>query len=223
MLPCKKNTVHIQPESSKALIELHYFPCIAWFAQLLRFDTVEIETQESFVKQSYRNRCYIQTANQVTALSVPVKGSSKQPIDEIEIDYSQRWTDIHWRTIQSGYGNAPYFEFFENDIRNIFGAKPSRLLDLNNLVLTNCLKLLNIKINIEYSQTFEKQTECGIIDLRNSIRPNKTLPDLLEFRPKEYYQVFGADFVDNLSILDLLFCEGPQAKSLLMASIKKNR
>ncbi len=208
-------------EAHTALIELHYFPCIAWFAQLLRFDTIMLETQESFLKQSYRNRCYIQTANKVTALSVPVKGSSKQPISEIEIDYSQRWTDIHWRTIQSGYGNAPYFEFFENDIRQILEAKPSRLLDLNKLVLTNCLKLLNIKINLEYSQTFEKQTERGVTDLRNSIRPNKALPDSLEFDPMSYYQVFGADFVNNLSILDLLFCEGPQAKSLLMASIKK--
>ncbi len=208
-------------ETSTALIEMHYFPSIAWFAQLLRFNTIRLETQENFRKQSYRNRCYIQTANNVTALSVPVTGSSKQAIKDIEIDYSQRWTDIHWRTIQSGYGNAPYFEFFENDIRDILEAKPSRLLDLNRLILTKCLKLLNFNVHVEYTQTFEKQPEISVIDLRNSLQPNKSIHDILEFDPMSYYQVFGADFANNLSILDLLFCEGPQAKSLLLASIRK--
>jgi len=208
-------------EPTSALIELHYFPCIAWFAQLSRFETIKLETQENFVKQSYRNRCYIQTANNVTALSVPVKGSSKQPLIDIEIDYSQRWADIHWRTIQSGYGNAPYFEFFESDIRQILEAKPSRLLDLNKLILTKCLKLLNLKTSIEYTEAFDKEINSSCLDLRNSISPNKELPDHLEFDPMAYYQVFGADFVNNLSILDLLFCEGPQARSVLLASIKK--
>lgn len=208
-------------EPTSALIELHYFPSIAWFAQLLRFNTIKLEIQENFVKQSYRNRCYIQTANNVTALSVPVRGSSKQPLREIEIDYSQRWTDIHWRTIQSGYGNAPYFEFFETDIRQILEAKPSRLLALNKLILTKCLALLNLKTNIEYTEVFDKEINSSHIDLRNSISPNKALPEHLEFDPMSYYQVFGADFVNNLSILDLLFCEGPQAKTVLLASLKK--
>jgi hypothetical protein len=208
-------------EAQTALIELHYFPCLAWFAQLLRFESIRLETQENFVKQSYRNRCYIQTANNVTALSVPLRGGSKQALRDIEIDYSQRWTEIHWRTIQSGYGNAPYFEFFESDIRQLLEAKPSRLLDLNELILTKCLKLLNHKVKIEFTEVFEKEPNNSYLDLRNSILPNKPLPDFLEFDPMSYYQVFGANFVNNLSILDLLFCEGPQAKSVLWASINK--
>ncbi len=95
--------------SGPVLIELHYLPCIAYFAYLAHAESVVIEAHEHYVKQSYRNRCQILTASKVVSLSVPVqKGNRTQLIRDLKIDYSQSWLKDHWRTIASAYGKAPY-------------------------------------------------------------------------------------------------------------------
>ena len=95
---------------SKVLIDLQYLPCTRFFSTLLQFDEIVLESHEHYVKQSYRNRCYILGANKVEMLIVPVvDGNKKILVKDIQIDYQQKWPEIHWRTIKAAYGKSPFF------------------------------------------------------------------------------------------------------------------
>ena len=92
------------------LLDFHYLPCIAYFSCINRYHHLILEVHENYEKQSYRNRCYILSANKVLPLSVPVhRGKGKKPTKDIRIDYSQKWVNNHWRAIKSAYGKAPFF------------------------------------------------------------------------------------------------------------------
>ncbi len=204
-----------------ALIDLQYLPPISYFTALSKFDEVRIEACENFIKQTYRNRCYINTSQGPLALVVPLTGSGKHSIREIAIDNNQKWRNIHWRAIQSAYGKAPFFEYYADDLHdNIF--KPfDRLYDLNFCLLTMCLKWLKWSIPVSESKQFEKTLETPIIDLRSAITPKKITGGGRFYEPAVYHQVFGNKFVENLSLIDLVFCEGPVAWTVVQASTPK--
>jgi len=208
-----------QPDSLSPLIELHYFPCLAYFTCLWPYKTILLEAHENYIKQSYRNRCYIRTANKVANLSVPVmSGNTKQNIREVRIDYRENWLKDHWRTIASGYGKAPFFSELAPFFENILFKKHRFLFDLNLEILTMCLRLLGHHKNILLS---EQYLEPGIAqpDYRNRIQAKKT--DSLSgiYQSVVYQQNFGHDFVPNLSILDILFCEGLYAANIISHSV----
>jgi hypothetical protein len=184
------------------------------------FDEVIIESKESYTKQSFRNRCQIRTANKIDDLIVPIqKGNSNVPVQEIRIDQNQTWIKNHWRAIQSAYGNAPFFEHYKQDIEKILNNKPRFLFDLNLQFLELILKMIGLNKKIIFSQKYEKKYPSVIQDLRSKIHP-KQLNDVLDFyNPQEYTQVFGNQFVKDLSVIDLIFCEGPNAINILKRSI----
>ncbi|OEK05756.1 WbqC family protein [Roseivirga misakiensis] len=203
----------------KVLIESQYLPSIAYFSLIVRADVVFLETQEHFEKQSYRNRCHIVGANKVQSLSIPVHhGGRKILITDLAIDYKQKWMNNHWRAIQSAYGKAPFFDFYGEYIKDEFERTPERLFDFNQTLLTLCLKLLRTKVEIVKTDMYQKSPSDDIMDMRSLIHPKKSLDTLAWFRPEPYHQIFGKDFVPNVSILDLLFCTGPDALDILYQS-----
>ncbi|WP_460880799.1 WbqC family protein [Pontibacter rugosus] len=176
---------------------------------------MQLEAHENYIKQSYRNRCHVLTAQGVQPLSVPViKGNSsaKIPIQEIEIDYSQKWQQVHWRTIQAAYGRAPYFEFYSDYLREVYERQPKFLFELNVDLLKLYLKLLKLDKPLSYTAIYQVQPPDHVLDLRNKVHP-KIYPDNLHV--KTYTQVFGKQFVPELSIIDLLFTQGPASISYL--------
>lgn len=208
--------------SKKVLVELQYLPTLEFFACIHHFDEIVIEAQEQFIKQSFRNRTHILTANGLTSLTIPVlRGNSKVPIREIEIDHSQKWANDHWRGIQSAYGKAPFFEFYAEDFRGVYDRNEKYLFDFNWQLLTLCLKYLQIDKNVELTKTYGKHLEGSIIDGRSVIHPKTDFNQNGYYKPVDYIQLFGNKFVPNMSVVDLLFCEGPNASNIIAQSVAK--
>lgn len=194
------------------IVEPHYFPSIIYFASLLGQDKILLEGKENYVKQTYRNRCYIKAANKVDRLSVPVQGNEKMCTDQIRIDYSQRWQSVHYKAITSAYSHAPFFEIFIPDFEAIIFKKHEFLIDLNVEILTLCLKYLRLKTLIDITSVYQIEYEKDVLDFRNTFYPdNQSLT--VDF--PRYTQIFGNTFVNNLSIIDLLFCVGNQTWAYL--------
>lgn len=208
-------------QNSTVLIDLHYLPCIAYFSRILHADKVLVEVNEHYIKQTYRNRCYIQIANKVHALTVPVsRGTGKIRTKDVRVSYHQHWQDNHWRTITSAYGNAPFFDFFAGEFHDILYKKYHFLIDLNLNLLSKCLELLGMNDKaVIVTDVFQKPSENQVLDYRNLISPKIKSRDDSFFNPLVYNQVFGKDFVPNLSVIDLLFCEGSRAKYIISQSL----
>ena len=205
---------------SNVLTELHYLPNVAFFTTCLPHHEIWLEAHEHYQKQSYRNRCHILTANGVNALVVPVKHSGgKQLVRDVQIEYGQNWVNQHWRTLVAAYGKAPYFEYFADYFSSIFQKKHLFLFDLNLELLTICLKILQINPTIRLTDCYEASPQNGQFDARTLFHPKKVdLYNLLNV-PQVYQQNFGNTFEANLSIIDLLMCQGPQAKHFLKTPI----
>src|SRR6478752_7094271 len=140
-----------------ALIELQYLPSIAYFAALQGAEKIILEKNENFIKQSFRNRCHILTAQGVERLVIPLTSKSgKVLITEVRIDYSQKWLNNHWRTIESAYRSSPFFEFYADDLHTILFRQHTFLYDLNVELLTICLKWLKWNVTLQESMSYEK-------------------------------------------------------------------
>jgi hypothetical protein len=203
----------------KILIDLQYLPPISYFSALATSSLVVLEKNEHFVKQTFRNRCIINTPGGVAKLIVPVVAThAKTKVSEIKIDYQQKWLNNHWRAIQSAYGKAPFFEYYQEDLHRILFKRFELLYDLNFELLTMCLKMLKSNLTMEESTAYNQNPTNDLIDLRSAINPKKSENFPRFYRPVPYYQVFGNKFVENLSIIDLIFCEGPGAASVVQAS-----
>jgi hypothetical protein len=201
------------------LIETQYFPPISYFLQILEHEIIIIEGWESYQKQSYRNRCRILSANKINILSIPViKPHQSVLIRDVKVDYTQKWLNVHWRGIASSYGKAPFFEHYECFFREILYKKHQYLFDLNMELLTLCLKLMGLKRTIKLSERFNIVNEdINVNDRRNVIHPKAEAAD---FSKVYYRQLFGREFVPELSIIDLLFCEGNNSLHILKSGNK---
>jgi hypothetical protein len=203
------------------LIELHYLPSLPYFSSVHRANKIIVEKHEHFVKQSFRNRCHILTAQGVERLVVPLTSKhGKVLITDIRIDYSQKWLTNHWRTLESAYRNAPFFEHYADQVQQVLQKGHVFLYDLNMELLTICLKWLKSDISIEESITYEKIPAKGIIDMRNVILAKKPERYTDYYQPVPYPQVFGNKFAEGLSLIDLVFCEGPAARTVVASSAK---
>jgi hypothetical protein len=204
---------------SKILIELHYLPTIAYFSVLQKAEEIIVEKFEHYEKQTFRTRTVINTVHGRVTLTVPVVSThAKQVISDVRIDNSQKWVNHHWRTIQSGYGKAPFFEYYSDDLNAILFKKFDFLYDLNLELLTMCLKWLRLEKPLKESKLFEKTPQSAVLDLRSQINPKKEERLGRFYKPVEYRQVFGNMFVKNLSLIDLIFCEGPGARDIIHTS-----
>ena len=200
----------------KALLSSTYFGPIQWYQKLNRYDECLIERHESFIKQTYRNRMLIPTTNGPLSLTIPTNHDISLSMKDIRISDHANWRHVHWNALLSAYGESPFFEYYQDDIRPFFEKKYEFLFDFNMETTEKMIELLDIRPKISiteaYIQSKELKEEDEIKDFRDTIRPKKPLPDA-EFAPKRYYQVYGQKhgFLPNMSILDLLFNEGNEA------------
>lgn len=149
-------------------------------------------------------------------MTVPVQqGTHHQPTRDLRIDNQQSWQVHHWRCLRAAYSKAPFYEHYAPELEPVYRKDWSFLFDLNQALLTICLKLLSVKTPIDLTEWYEKEPTSGRFDARSRINPRNTSGAYVFHQPVPYLQNFGPDFVPNLSIIDLLFCQGPAAKQLL--------
>lgn len=211
-----------------ALLSSAYLGPVQYYTKIVSYQEVLIERYENYHKQSYRNRCIIHTANGPLILSIPVlEGpSAKAPMHELQISYDYNWQLLHWRSIISAYKNSPFFEYYADDLAPYFQEKKWKyLIDFNSGIQDVVLKAINYKVTIKYTEAYIKSGETAETtdDFRYSIHPKPHRQSIdNEFYPTPYHQVFNnqSAFAPNLSILDLLFNEGPETLSLLRSCIR---
>ena len=203
--------------SDKVLLSTTYFGPVQWYQKLHRAEHVIIEQWESFQKQTYRNRCLIATTNGVQALTVPVEKPAVC-IKDIRISDHGNWRHLHWNALQSAYGESPFFEYYQDDIRPFFEGRWTYLLDFNEAIRQKMCELIDIQPEVEYSGEWREGrgerviAAEGMMDYRTAIHPKHPLQDD-DFETKTYYQVYQMKhgFLSNLSVLDLLFNMGPES------------
>ena len=195
------------------LFSTAYFPSISYMARFLVENEPLIEVFETYRKQTYRNRCRVMTANGVESLSVPVvkvHGNHTMTKDII-ISPVEPWQHIHSRCLESAYKAAPYFDHYYDYLRPIFEGHFERLIDLNDAALQAVLRMLKVKKEIVHTTDYVHEAEN---DLREAFSPKKAIENT-SF--PAYYQVFSTKFpfAADLSVLDLVFNEGPEATNYL--------
>ena len=216
----------MEQSNNRVLLSSAYLAPVQYFTKLIQYDEVWIEMGEHFLKQSYRNRCTILTANGPQNLSIPVvEGSnSKRIIRDVIISYDHPWQKLHWKALLSAYNNAPFFEYYADNIAPFYHEKRWKFLtDFNQKIQSVVLNELNLKLELKETESF-----CDVPglppetkDFRYSIDPKPSRQTRDEqFTPIVYMQVFQEKFgfTPNLSIVDLLFNEGPMATEVLRKS-----
>lgn len=207
----------------KVLLSSTYFGPIQWYQKLNRSEVTLIEQYDSYMKQTYRNRCIIATTNGIQALTIPTERSDSQSVladnktlmKDIRISDHGNWRHLHWNALTSAYGESPFFEYYADDIHPFFEKKWEYLYDFNMEITNKMCELIDLRPNVATTEEFIKSPE-GFTDFRDVIRPKHPLQDD-DFEPKRYYQVYEQKhgFLPNLSILDLLFNMGPESILLL--------
>lgn len=210
------------------LVTTAYLGNIQYFGKLAA--GAAVEAHENFQKQTYRNRAEVMTAAGVRPLTVPIVWNhyAKIPIRQVRIDYTLPWQREHWRTLKAGYAAAPYFDHYAEKLEPFYDERtyrPEFLFDLNCDLTRVLLGLFGWPDVLRYTEAFtpptplDKAVAAG--DFREAIshKPRLRRPDP-SFRAPEYYQVFAdrIPFAENLSAIDLLFCEGPQAGRMIKES-----
>ena len=176
---------------------------------------------DRYKRQSYFNRTEILLANKAHTLSVPIQGRRPRiPLADVRIDSEQKWALNHLRGIQSGYGKAPFFEYFFPYFEEVLSREETHLWALNLNLLTICLKLLRWPVKL--TLVGQDGLPADVMDLRGQIVPSVSYLDRPFYQEVPYGQIFGLNFVPNLSILDLLFCMGTESDSWLVKSQKKH-
>jgi hypothetical protein len=195
-------------------IEIHYLPSLEYMTILLQNPSLLFEVEENFPKQTYRNRCLILGANGVERLSVPVVHLSgeKTKTKDTKIDYSQNWIKQHQGAIRAAYGNAPYYEYFEPYLSQIFAKKRFFLVDLNIDLLSFVYRILDVPF------VYKNTNEFGVFEGLSEYEQISAKKDWQErsiYQNRSYRQCFGQEFVPNLSILDLLMNHGKESLNFL--------
>jgi len=198
----------------KILLSTAYLPPVEYFSLISRADEILIEKEENYLKQSYRNRCYILSPHGPQLLSVPVYLGSqhKTPLKEIRIDYSKRWQQVHLRALMASYSSSPYFQYYFENIESVISKNNEFLIDLNTELTMRVMNMLKLKTSLSYTTDFQPEDSIEN-DYRYKLSPKKPSG----FSVSEYLQVFdnNTSSIERLSILDLIFNVGPEAVNYL--------
>lgn len=220
----------MDPHFGAAVLSTAYFPPVEYFFAVAHSDRILIEQHEAYQKQSWRNRCRILAAAGPEDLSIPVVKEERlsRPIRDIRIDYGEPWLQHHVRAFAAAYNHSAYYEYYADDLLPILERRPVFLFDLNMALLEKLMALLGLDVPVSLTEAYVKDYG-GILDGRERIQPKYKGESLLaEYACEQaYYQVFVNEmpgrarhdgtpsFIPNLSILDLLSAEGPNAASFL--------
>ena len=203
---------------TQALLSSAYFGPVQWYQKLHRYDRCFIERYDNYVKQTYRNRCVIAATGGPQTLTVPIERyeGRKCLMRDIRISDHGSWRHLHWNALVSSYGESPFFDYYADDIRPFFERRWEFLFDFNLEITHTICSLLDIRPTIELTGEYLQTEDVCADDFRDAIRPKHPLTDAT-FSPRPYYQVYAQKhgFISNLSILDLLFNEGPEGIFLL--------
>lgn len=195
--------------SGIALLSTAYLPPAEYFFRIADAGKALIEKEENYIKQTYRNRCYILSASGPQALTVPVYQGSlhKTPVKDIRIDYSKRWQQVHLGALAAAYGSSPFFLYYFESIEKIILQSHEFLLDLNMELVRAVMKIIKLDTEISYTDFFLPADKAEN-DFRNTITPKKKSG----YQSKPYTKVFRTegDHSWRLSIVDILFNMGPE-------------
>ena len=198
-------------ELTKKILIPPYFGPISTWAEIYNCDVIW-DIHKNYNKQSYRNRTFIHSANGVQKLTVPIKHSLiKFTLNDSYIDNSTNWQQIHWKSIKIAYSSSPYFEFYKDSLEVFFSKKYTKLLDLNMNTIKMVSEWLEVDLNNDFSKKYVEDYDTKF-DLRKLIE-HKNTKKLIPY----YTQVFSNKngFINDLSIIDLIFNEGPNSLRFL--------
>jgi hypothetical protein len=209
-------TYDITTKYDHLIIDSQYFACVNSINISFQFSNIKIEQYENWQKMSFRNRMVVAGSNGPVHLSVPLeKGrDQRQLVKDVKISQHEDWQKQHWRTIESCYSRSPFFEFYRDGVWELMQKKQVFLLDMNMAILAWLQKMLKNQGRVSLTENYVKEYAPPVKDLRNHFLPKNYQEMPFSIR---YTQVFEdrIGFCPNLSILDLLFCCGPNAKDLL--------
>lgn len=194
--------------------DLQYFPSVIFYKISYNFSNIFFDQYELYQKMSFRNRCIIAGANGIIRLSVPLlQGRNQKNIMKDVKIAAGKWQLQHFKSIESCYNKSPWFIFYKDELQQLYSKSYIFLLDWNLACFEWSVKKLNLPAEVSLTDNFRKSYDDGITDLRNTILPRT----YKEFPAIRYSQVFEQKlgFAPNLSILDLLFCEGKRAAEFL--------
>ncbi len=213
--------------NNAVILSTAYLPPIQYFSKLVLYSEVLIEVQESYSKQSYRNRCEILSCNGLLPLTIPVikVNGNNTLTKDVEIDYSMNWQKNHWKAIESAYRTSVYYDFVADLINPYFSKKEKFLIDLNTKIILEVMEFLGVSKRTTNTSEFVNEYSKDVDDFRSSIHPKPQFQIIdNEFKAIKYFQVFNDrfGFLPNLSIIDLLFNEGLNGLNIIKdSSIKK--
>lgn len=197
------------------------FPNISWWSLVLSSDELILDAAEHFEKMTYRNKYFVAGANGTIQLSIPLQRGRNQraAMNNVLLSKDEHWQVQHWRGIVSTYKRAPFFEYYEHSLEQLFGKEFKTLTEFNLASINWLIKQLKITVDIHIAETYRREYE-GAIDIRKQLKPGaEKKKELSGF----YYQMFEErnQFTPNLSMLDLLFSEGPNTINALKENKEK--
>lgn len=205
-------------------LQSEYLAPVAHYILAFHAEKILIETQEHYVKQSFRNRCEIASANGIMPLTIPIeKASVRKPcMKDMRISDHGNWRHLHWNAIRSSYNSSAFFEYYQDDFRPLYEKRYEFLLDFNEAMREVIFQSLELDKVIEYTSDYQKELNPSIMDLRPFAEPQKEIELKTKVHLESYYQVFQNKFgfQSDLSIIDLLFNMGPEAQLILKNSSK---